>query len=64
MLRRIQELVLPVRRTKAREIISYFGNFPERRPNNMETTLLVRVVFGVLAVVVLAVIISRRKKNA
>lgn len=30
----------------------------------METTLLVRVIFGVLAVVVLAVIISRRKKSA
>jgi hypothetical protein len=30
----------------------------------MDTTLLVRVVFAVLAVVVLAVIIARRKKNA
>jgi hypothetical protein len=61
---RFRQLALPVRWTKAREIIFYFGNFPERRPNNMETTLLVRVIFGVLAVVVLAVIISRRKKSA
>jgi hypothetical protein len=48
----------------AREIIFYFGNFPERRPNFMDTTMIVRVVFAVLAVVVLAVIIARRKKSA
>jgi hypothetical protein len=46
----------------AGEIIFYFGNFPERRPNSMDTNLLVRVVAGVLVVIVAAIIISRRKK--
>jgi len=61
---RIQQQMLRVLWMLAREIIFYFGNFPERRPNFMETTMLVRVVFAVLAVVVLAVIIARRKKSA
>jgi hypothetical protein len=49
---------------KAREIIFYFGKLPERRPNFMETTILVRAAAGVLAVVILALIVSRRKKSA
>jgi len=61
---RFQQQTLRVLWMLAGEIFSYFGNFPERRPNFMDTTLLVRVIFGVLAVVVLAVIIARRKKNA
>jgi hypothetical protein len=45
-----------------REIIFYFGIFPERRTNFMDTNTLVRVVAGVLIVVIAAIIISRRKK--
>ena len=44
------------------EIIFYFGIFPERRTNFMDTNTLVRVVAGVLIVVIAAIIISRRKK--
>jgi hypothetical protein len=56
--------MLHVRWMLAREIIFYFGKFPERRPNFMDTTTLVRVVAGVLIVVIAAIIISRRKKSA
>jgi hypothetical protein len=61
---RIQQQALRVLWMLAREFVFYFGSFPERRPNNMDTNLLVRVVAGVLVVVVAAIIIARRKKNA
>jgi hypothetical protein len=41
-----------------------FGATPERRLEIMDNSLIVRIVAGVLALVVLAVIIMRRKKQA